>query len=315
VDTTTGRGALFWLVTGLALGTAVVGLYSLHSPIVLFGAGSPLRPGVPSFNMLAGAPRPPSVVIRRGSFWVWYERSVPASRNVDRRVNVLGFNYDSGSRSAQFLRQLYGVGRVPQGVRAPIPSPGFVPPGLLPGGDSSAFVSPPNVPGPTAGFPGPGTVPPGPPQPPRQIQQVEIRLRLWTPFLSFSAYPCIVVIYSPIRRVRRRARNQCVDCGYSLIRNESGACPECGYACAGWVVPKWQRLAIAFISALVAGWLLEFVSNQTLLEYRLVAWLLRTLNMEYSVWLPMSTVRTLLCTIVAVGVYAYLSPERFRERE
>ncbi len=48
--------------------------------------------------------------------------------------------------------------------------------------------------------------------------------------------PVVILLYHPVRTVItgswmhrwRRRRNQCLRCGYSLIGNMSGICPECG---------------------------------------------------------------------------------------
>lgn len=50
----------------------------------------------------------------------------------------------------------------------------------------------------------------------------------WIPPLILGAYPAVAFARGPLRRYRRRRRNQCVTCGYSLVGNVSGACPECG---------------------------------------------------------------------------------------
>jgi len=43
-----------------------------------------------------------------------------------------------------------------------------------------------------------------------------------------AIYPCAVLFRGPWRRHQRRARGQCVRCGYDLTGNLSGVCPECG---------------------------------------------------------------------------------------
>ena len=52
----------------------------------------------------------------------------------------------------------------------------------------------------------------------------------WAPVLAFIAYRAIAIARGPIRRRRRRKRNQCVLCGYDLTGNVSGGCPECDKA-------------------------------------------------------------------------------------
>ncbi len=53
---------------------------------------------------------------------------------------------------------------------------------------------------------------------------------IWAPFLLFAAYPTFVLIRGPLRRRRRRLRNECVHCGYSLTGLVEPRCPECGGA-------------------------------------------------------------------------------------
>jgi hypothetical protein len=48
------------------------------------------------------------------------------------------------------------------------------------------------------------------------------------PFVIFAAYPTLVLLTGPLRRRRRRQRGCCLHCGYCLIGNTSGTCPECG---------------------------------------------------------------------------------------
>ena len=38
----------------------------------------------------------------------------------------------------------------------------------------------------------------------------------------------VAVAFKPMRRWRRKRRGLCLDCGYDLTGNASGACPECG---------------------------------------------------------------------------------------
>ncbi len=51
---------------------------------------------------------------------------------------------------------------------------------------------------------------------------------LWALFLVFGAYPFAVLVIAPIRRHRRRIRNECVYCGYNLTGLPEPRCPECG---------------------------------------------------------------------------------------
>ncbi len=50
----------------------------------------------------------------------------------------------------------------------------------------------------------------------------------WFPFLLFVAYPAYALSRPYVIARRRRKRNLCVTCAYSLVGNESGTCPECG---------------------------------------------------------------------------------------
>ncbi|GJM24132.1 MAG: hypothetical protein DHS20C16_05470 [Phycisphaerae bacterium] len=53
---------------------------------------------------------------------------------------------------------------------------------------------------------------------------------LWCPLLLFAANPIFAFIRGPLRRRARRKRNQCIQCGYSLIGLTEQRCPECGTA-------------------------------------------------------------------------------------
>ena len=54
------------------------------------------------------------------------------------------------------------------------------------------------------------------------------------PFWSIAAlaviYPSAALAVGPLRRRRRRKRNQCVQCGYNLRGLTERRCPECGRA-------------------------------------------------------------------------------------
>jgi hypothetical protein len=51
---------------------------------------------------------------------------------------------------------------------------------------------------------------------------------LWPIWVAASIYPILVLVWIPRRRIRRRRGHRCVECGYDLTGNVSGACPECG---------------------------------------------------------------------------------------
>lgn len=153
---------------------------------------------------------------------------------------------------------------------------------------------------------------------PRNGRTVELHtfsLRLVTLFLLFTAYPVIALVLVPFRTVRRRTRRQCHHCCYSLVGNESGICPECGRTTDGWIVPAWQRLVIAALCIMATGWILEFVIDQTALEHRVSVRFFQWLGDDSGAWLVVSTLRSLVSAAAGIGVYIYLSPERFAGRQ
>lgn len=58
--------------------------------------------------------------------------------------------------------------------------------------------------------------------------EVGLALPSWLPGPVLGAYPFWVFLRGPVRRSRRRARGQCIRCGYDLTGNVTGGCPECG---------------------------------------------------------------------------------------
>ena len=68
-----------------------------------------------------------------------------------------------------------------------------------------------------------------------------LRIPTWMPPVVFGAFPLISLWGIPRRRRKlRRARGQCVTCGYDLTGNLSGVCPECGTPCheeKPWTTP------------------------------------------------------------------------------
>jgi hypothetical protein len=55
-----------------------------------------------------------------------------------------------------------------------------------------------------------------------------VRFPFSIPFLLFGIYPGLTLLKRVVIPYRRRRAGKCVACGYSLIGNESGTCPECG---------------------------------------------------------------------------------------
>ena len=51
---------------------------------------------------------------------------------------------------------------------------------------------------------------------------------IWMLSLLLAVYPAIAFIRGPLRRHGRRQKGLCLNCGYDLTGNVSGACPECG---------------------------------------------------------------------------------------
>lgn len=207
-----------------------------------------------------------------------FTRTLPAGvAYTDRLISVLGFRYETwrwdNSPRSRFFTQPMGSGT-----------------GLLP--------NPSIGPNPTATG---------------VVERVDMQLRLWTPFVVFAVYPVLALVAWPLRSVHRRTRNQCSNCSYMLVGNESGVCPECGRARVEWIVPRWQRIVIALLSATIACWLLEFMNHQLALEHRCAVWLLTTFRLDHGMWWVTSICRTLVIGLVSVGVYIYVSPERFGE--
>jgi hypothetical protein len=62
----------------------------------------------------------------------------------------------------------------------------------------------------------------------RGLGIINYYVSLWIPFVLFATYPTIAFIRGPVRRWRRRRRNECVHCGYVLKGLPEPKCPECG---------------------------------------------------------------------------------------
>jgi hypothetical protein len=142
-------------------------------------------------------------------------------------------------------------------------------------------------------------------------EAVFVRISLWPIFLVYAAYPVFSFLYAPMRAARLRARNLCHNCRYILVGNESGVCPECGEPLAAAIAPQWRRIFTAVLCALIAGWVIEFVIDQTSLEHRIALAMIRILGEQVGAWMVASTVRIVPPALICVGVYVLLSPERF----
>ena len=140
---------------------------------------------------------------------------------------------------------------------------------------------------------------------------IHVEVAFWLPFLLFAAYPALSFVWPLVRTVRRRARQLCHNCGYSLIGNESGVCPECGEPRIRAVIPTWKRIVIAMLCAAMIGWVLEFLMEQLSLEHRVALWMIHIFGSQIGAWVITSTVRVLPSALVCVAVYLYLSPDRF----
>ena len=55
-----------------------------------------------------------------------------------------------------------------------------------------------------------------------------ISVPFWMLFAAGFIYPVLSLIRGPLRRRRRRKRNQCISCGYNLTGLPEPRCPECG---------------------------------------------------------------------------------------
>ncbi len=60
------------------------------------------------------------------------------------------------------------------------------------------------------------------------IESTMLQVPLWTLLVMLATYPVFAFIRGPLLRRLRRRRNQCADCGYSLIGLPGLRCPECG---------------------------------------------------------------------------------------
>jgi hypothetical protein len=63
---------------------------------------------------------------------------------------------------------------------------------------------------------------------PGQCRLLSIICPFWLPFLLLAGYPAFAITKHWITPNLRRRAGKCVACGYSLVGNESGTCPECG---------------------------------------------------------------------------------------
>lgn len=56
----------------------------------------------------------------------------------------------------------------------------------------------------------------------------QVTVPFWLIAVGFLSVPLLGFSLRMVFRFRRRRRNQCIACGYSLEGNVSGVCPECG---------------------------------------------------------------------------------------
>ena len=145
------------------------------------------------------------------------------------------------------------------------------------------------------------------------LRTTQVSVSLLLPFFLFALYPLFRFVRGPIHYVRCRSRRVCVSCGYSLVGNVSGMCPECGIACKSRVAPKWKRAVIAVLATMVVGWFVEFANIMLKFEQHLGNWMFELNGDESGVWLIVSSVRTIICAVACVAVYVYVSPERLSE--
>ena len=59
-------------------------------------------------------------------------------------------------------------------------------------------------------------------------KRIHLETSHWLLAGLLATYPAIAFIRGPLRRWRRKKRGQCLNCGYDLMGNKSGVCPECG---------------------------------------------------------------------------------------
>ncbi len=78
-----------------------------------------------------------------------------------------------------------------------------------------------------------------------------IRVPSWFPFVLLAAYPALAFARGPLRRWRRRMRRFCIACGYDLMGNVSGVCPDCGRA--NYSVIRKVTLLGCMLGAVVYG--------------------------------------------------------------
>ena len=57
-----------------------------------------------------------------------------------------------------------------------------------------------------------------------------LMMPMWAVFGLAVIYPVRLFVRGPVTRFRRARHQQCLACGYSLVGNLSGVCPECGTA-------------------------------------------------------------------------------------
>ncbi|MCO6437711.1 MAG: hypothetical protein J5J06_11530 [Phycisphaerae bacterium] len=143
---------------------------------------------------------------------------------------------------------------------------------------------------------------------------LQLSVSLWSVAVLLGLYPGAATLLIPFRFARRRARQQCHRCRYSLVGNTSGVCPECGEPLMAAFLPPWQRTCVALATALIVALLVEYVVQQFAIQHRIAIWFIQWFRTDNGAWLITALIRCLPVAAVSLGSYLYLSPERFPDR-
>lgn len=146
-------------------------------------------------------------------------------------------------------------------------------------------------------------------------QMCRITISLWIPFLLFIFYPLSTFLIVPFRKSYRRSKNLCSICEYQLTGNQSEVCPECGTAIVQWVIPRWERIIISVLCAMIFSLILEFINQRGAMEHRFAIWLIRNFSIEGGSWYITASFRSLIYATAGIGAYYYLSPDRFQDHK